>query len=275
MTPKERVALLQKLASGIGVVPTDEAKEAIRYLKSMEKYQPRTSYEGDRMRINNPVVGATPKATYNGMYSEYGFNTDTGMNRSTTPRSKLKTQAITAVNAQLLDAMPSKRQPIKGNILPSRIHFQAIYDDKDEMLERKRRKPTNQRASAYKRFTKGAFSAYPPKNNPFILGGADWTGYTEKIGPTTWQPRSPKGRFMKHVQWDPKDALKPLAAAAGKRVLAGTGPLGWGFATMIEADSIIEGVTGTSPIKAIARVAEDNIKKGLVPKPITLIKPPF
>ena len=274
MTPKERVALLQKLAAGVDVMPTDEAREAIRYLKSMEKYQPRTSVDGDRMRINNSVVGARPKANYNGMYAEYGFSTDTGMKRPTTPRSKLQTSAITAVNAQLLDAMPSARQPIEGNILPSNIHFQAVYDDKDEMLERRRRRPTNQRASAYKRFTNGAFQAYPPKPTPFILGGADWVGYTEKIGPTTWQPKDSKGRFMKYVQWDPKDTLKPLAAAAGQRVLKSF-PLTQGFATILEVDSIVEGVTGTSPIKAIAGIAQDNIKKGLVPKPITLIKPPF
>lgn len=273
MTPKERVALLQKLAAGVDIMPTDEAREAIRYLKSMEKYQPKTHPEGWQMRISNPVVGVKPGSSDHGRYASFGFSTDTGMERPESPRSRLQTNAIKAVNAQLLDAMPSAKQRIPGNTLPSKIEFGAVYDDKDYLLERKRGKPTNQRAAAYKRFTNGAFQAYPETSQAFS-GPMDWTGYTEKIDSNTWQPRSPQGRFMKHVKWDPKDTLKPLAIAAGQRVLRSF-PLTQGFATMLEIDSIVEGVTGTSPIKSIAGIAKDNIKKDLVPKPITLIKPPF
>lgn len=268
--PSTKQLLLQKLSTGTETVPTAEAKEALRYLKSMEKYQPKTHREGHRMRINNPVVGAKPNASYAGQHTSYGFSTDTGMDRPINPRSKLQTQAITAVNAQLLDAMPSARNPIPGNDLPSMIEFGAVFDEKDYRLQKERGKPTNQRASAYKRFTKGAFNAYPSKEQ-FNL---DWSGYTEKIDSNTWQPRNDKGRFMKYVKWDPKDTLRPLATAAGRRILRAN-PYGQAFATILDADNIVEGVTGVSPIKTVAGVAKDNIEQGRVPKPMTLIRPSF
>ena len=278
MTPQERMQLLQKALFTKQGKPTPEALEAIRYLKSMYKYQPKVmvnDYGDGRMRLRNPVIGATVSAGASGPHTEIGFNTDTGLDRPLYKRSQLRTQAITALNAQVLDALPSARNPnprsdIFSKNFPTNLTITAIGDEKDRALSERRGRPVNQRASAYKRFTGGAFQAYPSKSSWF---DSDWYGYTEKIGPTTWQPKNDKGRFMKYVQWDPAKTLKPLITAAGKRVME-SGPLPLRIAAgFMEADSLVEGITGVSPSKEIIKRTKESLKDMYRAAPTTNIGP--
>ena len=67
----------------------------------------------------------------------------------------------------------------------------------------------NQRASAYSRFTKGAFNAVPDRYGNLVIN-------TEKVKsggpgePDTFQPRGEKGRLQKHVKLDLAEPVNRL-----------------------------------------------------------------
>ena len=243
----------------------------------MYQYQPKTminAYGDGRMRLRNPVIGATVTAGAAGPHTEIGFSTDTGLERPLERRSRLQTSAIRALNAQALDALPSARNPnpasgASSRNFPTAISFEAITDEKDQRLSRERGRPTNQRASAYKKSTGGAFNAYPPKH----WFNTDWPGYTEKIDNDTWQPKDSRGRYQKYVKWDPAKALDPLTRAARQRIMQyGPGPLR-AAAIWMEADNLIKGATGVSPTKTVINGTIDALANMYRTKPDMNIGP--
>ena len=253
MTPQERILLLQKLASPKGM-PTAEARQAIDMLKGLYRNPAKVHSEDGLIRVRNPITGiqADAMSTMDDK-TDIQFKTkDTYYDRPDSPRSRVQLAGIEATMGQLLDAIPSTREQVgKPGAVSSQLTFEAISDRKDNFRSQLRGKPVNQRASAYKRFTGGALQAYPPGKNSW---GLDWPGYTEKIGPTTWQPKDSKGRYMKYVQWDPTSSLNNLKRLAqGTKLVPGAGRFAQILDGVMTADSIVEGVTSVSPTKEVMK----------------------
>ena len=275
MTPQERLFLLQKLAAtGPGKVSTAEARQAIEMLQSLYRNPPKTYSEDGLIRVRNPVTGIQADA-FSTMddKTDIQFKTkDTYYDRPGSPRSRVELAGIEATMGQLLDAIPSTREQVgKPGAVSSQLVFEAVTDEKDRNRSSLRGRPVNQRASAYRKFTGGALQAYPPKQGHV---GLDWPGYTEKIGPTTWQPKDSKGRFMKYVQWDPTSSLNNLKRLAqSTRLIPGASQ----FATILDgvmtADSIVEGVTGVSPTKEVMKGTVETLADMYRTKPTTNIGP--
>ena len=273
MTPQERILLLQKLASPQGM-PTAEARQAINMLKGLYRYPAKVHSEDGLIRVRNPITGiqADAMSTMDDK-TDIQFKTkDTYYDRPGSPRSRVQLAGIEATMGQLLDAIPSTREQV-GNLgaVSSQLVFEAVTDEKDRNRSRLRGKPVNQRASAYKKFTGGAFQAYPPKKGHV---GLDWPAYTEKIGPTTWQPKDSKGRFMKYVEWDPKSSLNNLKRLAqGTKLVPGAGQFAQVLDGVMTADSIVEGVTGVSPTKEVMKGTVETLADMYRTKPTTNIGP--
>ena len=273
MTPQERLLLLQKLASPQGM-PTAEARQAIEMLKSLYSNPAKVYSEDGLIRVRNPVTGiqASAMSTMDDK-TDIQFKTkDTYYERPGSPRSRVQLAGIEATMGQLLDAIPSTREQV-GNLgaVSSQLVFEAVTDEKDRNRSRLRGKPVNQRASAYKKFTGGAFQAYPPKGKHV---GLDWPAYTEKIGPTTWQPKDSKGRFMKYVEWDPKSSLNNLKRLAqGTKLVPGAGRFAQVLDGVMTVDSIVEGVTGVSPTKEVMKGTVETLADMYRTKPTTNIGP--
>ena len=275
MTPQERVLLLQKLASPQGM-PTAEARQAIDMLKGLYRYPPKVEPDMGGITIRNPVTGISADAITSGNYGDktsVSFRThDTYYDRPAQPRTRVQQAGIQATMGQLLDAIPSTRAQVNNlGAVPSQLWFEAITDRQDVLKSDLRGKPVNQRASLYSRNTRGALQAYPPKQGHV---GLDWMGFTEKIGPTTWQPKDSKGRFMKYVQWDPKSSLNNLKRLAqGTKLVPGAGRFAQVLDGVMTADSIVEGVTGVSPTKEVMKGTVKTLANMYRTKPTTNIGP--
>lgn len=212
---QQRAELLKRLGSA-GPEQTPDAKEALRILNSLQKNQPQTTRDG-RVGIKNPTTrifaGLTPTAKGNEvMFS----NLDTNMKRNPVPAKGVKLLGIRATINQLIDQIPTARNAPPGQSkAASTYSFSPIKDLEDVKKSVRRDKDVNQRASAYKRFTKGAFQAFPDATGEQV-------GYGERIDQTTFQPRDAKRRFGKYVNFDPTDVVRQLGTAAGRRAVAKT-----------------------------------------------------
>lgn len=247
--PDNRTALLKEL-----VKSDPNSQRARQILDSLRKFQPKTNRSGTYVR--NPVTGITATATrYDPRFNSVVFDsTKTGFRRPKTPNSALDQLGIRATINQVINELPTREQA-KQTGITNQYEFEPLKDARDK-------REGNQRASAYKRATRGAFDAQPRKD------GA-WRGVGSRIDQDTWQPRNAKGQFGKYVKFNPvtQDNILPrIAKEAGrmtaKRALGSINPVAQGLMT---ADDLIEGVTGFSPteltIKGSQKTLEDMYKE--------------
>lgn len=272
----ERVALLQKLGQPVADVPTAEAAQALKILQSLQDYPPQ-KLSGERVGIKNPVTrtlgSLTPDAGGNVVVFE---DLDTKFAR--TKGSKIDALGKQATINQLINEIPTKpeRKAANSPYIDSRYTFSPLRDSKDMRKEARTGKPTNQRASAYQRSTKGAFTAYPRYDD---FGRPDYVGYGERIKETTWQPRDAQRRFAKHVQFDTTDVVRQLGEigarkAAARGIAATFGPKAQLAAEAVMlADEFLENLLGTAPSQMFKNYIDQQYAEGKIQTPITLIKP--
>lgn len=268
----ERVALLQKLGSPTATMPTDEAKQALKILQSLQDYPPQ-KLSGKRVGIKNPVTrtlgSLTPDAQGNVVVFE---DLDTKFAR--TKGSKIDALGKQATINQLINEIPTRpeRKAANSPYIDSRYTFSPLRDSKDMRKEARTGKPTNQRASAYQRSTKGAFTAYPRYDD---FGRPDYVGYGERIKETTWQPRDAQRRFGKHVEFNTTDVIKQLGEIGARRaVMRGLArDLGPVAEAAMLADEFLENLLGTAPSQMFKNYIDQQYAEGKIQTPITLIKP--
>ena len=212
---QQRAELLKRLGSA-GPEQTPDAKEALRILNSLQKNQPQTTRDG-RVGIRNPTTRIFAGLTPTDKGNEVMFsNLDTNMKRNPVPAKGVKLLGIRATINQLIDQIPTARNAPPGQSKTASMYsFSPIKDLEDVKKSVRRDKDVNQRASAYKRFTKGAFQSFPDATG-------DNVGYGERIDQTTFQPRDAKRRFGKYVNFDPTDVVRQLGEHAGRRAVAKT-----------------------------------------------------
>ena len=269
----DRVALLQKLGSPTAPMPTDEARQALKILQSLQDYQPQ-KLRGQRIGIKNPVTRTMGSFIPTDQGNAVSFqDLDTKFDR--TKGSKMDALGKQATVNQLINEIPTRpeRKASSNRYVDSRYTFEPLQDQKDMRKQARTGKRTNQRASAYKRFTKGAFTAYPRYPNDRF--DPDYVGYGERIGETTWQPRDAKRRFSKHVQFDTTDVVKQLGEIGARRaVMRGLardlGPVAEGA---MLADEFLEVLLGTAPSEMFKNYIDKQFAEGKIPTPMTLIKP--
>lgn len=218
---QQRAELLKRLGSA-GPEQTPDAKEALRILNSLQSNQPLTTRDG-RVGIRNPTTRMFAKMTPTPKGNEVMFyNLDTGMKRNPVPAKGVKLLGIRATINQLIDQIPTARNAPPGQSKTASMYTFSPIQDLDDVRKSFRRgtdvegrADLNQRGLAYKRFTKGAFQAFPDATGEHI-------GYGERIDQTTFQPRDAKRRFGKYVKFDPTDVLRQLGEQAGRRAVAKT-----------------------------------------------------
>ena len=270
-----RVALLQKLGQPVGDLPTAEAARALKILQSLQDNPPQNA-RARRKLIKNPVTRTQGSMipTSSG-YTIQFKDMDTGYDRpkNQKPVDTLGTQAT--IN-QLINEIPTREERKRvGNRVESRYTFSPLRDEQDAKKERLTGKPTNQRASAYKRNTKGAFTAYPSVEGDYDT----MVGYGERIKETTWQPRDAKRRFGKHVQFDTTDVVRQLGKigarkAAARGIASKFGPKAQAAVEVaMLADDFLENLLGTAPSQMFKNYLDQQFAEGKIPKTITLIKP--
>lgn len=255
LTIKERVALLMGLMSNSPLqIPTADAKQALRILKSLETNTSKT--RGSTKSINNPVTNTTVTMDRGPKGSEVSFKTANGYNRPNKPNTSTQRQGIQATVNQMLSEIP-----IKGGDGDSRYTAWPL-DDEGDLRRRGRRTHENQRAKAYRRMTKGAFALAP--------GATDIMG--NRIGESRWQPRGEKGRYSKAVNFDLTDVVKQLgikgAVRKGARYIPQIGPYLQGYLTI---EDTFKALTGKSPTREFFPQAKRSIKDQSIPRPATLM----
>lgn len=218
---QQRAELLKRLGSA-SPEQTPDAKEALRILNSLQKNQPQTTRDG-RIGIKNPTTriaaGLIPRADGNEIMFK---DLDRQYKRNPVPAKGVKLLGIRATINQLIDQIPTARNAPPGQSKTASMYNFAPIQDVDDFrrdirrgTDVKGRANLNQRALAYKRFTKGAFEAFPDKAGEYV-------GYGERIDQTTFQPRDAKRRFSKYVNFDPTDVVRQLGEHAGRRAVAKT-----------------------------------------------------
>jgi len=265
LTVEERAALftrLLKISDKLNI-PTKQAKEAQKILRSLEVHQPKSTSMSDgsgrAVSIKNPVT----KTKGSIVGGEVMFSVDGSIRRPNTPHSKTALLGIRASVNQLINEIP----PVKGNWKPWESKYSAhpITDSKDMEKESWFNRESNARSKAYDRYTKGAFKAQKNKKGELVIHG-------ERINETTWQPRGPKGRYAKHVKFDPKDVIRQLGKVAGQRQLIGRIPyVGKPLQALLTADDVVKGVTGISPTQEFMEQAHRTIKDRSIPRAATLM----
>ena len=271
----ERVALLQKLGQPVGELPTAEAARALKILQSLQDNPPQNA-RARRKVIKNPVTRTQGSMipTSSG-YTIQFKDMDTMYDRPKY-QSKVDTLGTQATVNQLINEIPTREERKRiGNRVESRYTFSPLQDEIDQAKQELTGKPTNQRASAYKRNTKGAFTAYPQVEGDFDT----MVGYGERIKETTWQPRDAKRRFGKHVQFDPTDIVKQLGEIGARKAAArGIGSMFGPKAQLATeaamlADEFLENLLGTAPSQMFKNYIDQQYAEGKIQTPITLIKP--
>ena len=269
LSVQERANLLFKLGMPTGSKPTPDAKEALRILDSLQRNRPRPHPKGGLINVN-PVTGIATSISPTTKGASLSFqNTTTGYDRPNKPSSKIQQLGIRATVNQMIDEIPTARVDRK---LDSRYTFEPIGDDIiDTRFKDEPGKP-NARAKAYDRFTKGAFKAYPGKNEDLQVG------YGNRIAEDTWQPRTQGGKYGKYVKFDPKDVISRLGKYASGKALSYVPKMGPYMQSLMIGDQLIEGLTGISPYKSFVdhtkkQFAKEDSKKPetWVPRPMTLM----
>ena len=266
MTPEEHFLLLQELR-----VAKPGSARAKEILQSLQTYQPKVTRSG-YVAVTNPVTGirASMAPFEPGGPQEFGFESRTGLTKpGAGVNSKTDILGIRATVNQLLDEIPTARKdniPRLG-IGPNRdrsgyYYFEPIRETSEWGTNR------NQRASTYKRFTRGAFNAQPTSEG--------WKGYGERISQDTWQPRDPKtGRVQKYVKFDPvktDNILGRLAQQAAEKVTVGMA-LGKFAPPLMVLDSVVEGTTGKGLIDRTLEGTQDALTDMFIRQPNTNIAP--
>jgi len=241
-------------------MPIKEAKEALRILNSLQTNTSKT--RGSSKTIVNPVTNT--KVSMNQSSSLRGgndvsFTTASGYERpGGKPNSPTKLQGIQATLNQMLSEIP-----IKGSTGDSRYTATPIFDEKD--LDRSlsgRGSNEGQRAKAYRRMTKGAFTL-PPDND---------TMRGNRLGESKWQPRGVKSRYAKAVHYDLTDVLKQLGIKGATRAAVRSIPaVGQYLSAYMTAEDTIKGLTGKSPTGESIKFAQKSIKDQSMPRPATLM----
>ena len=261
LTIKERAALLMSLMSNSSStqMPTKEAREALKILNSLQTNTSKT--KGPSKIIKNPVTNTKVTMTQNPNArggNDVSFTTGRGYSRPGRPNSPMQLKGIQATLNQMLSEIP-----IKGTAGDSRYTATPIYDEKD--LDRSlsgRGSNEGQRAKAYRRMTKGAFSL-PPDND---------TMRGNRLGESRWQPRGAKSRYAKAVHYDLTDVLKQLGIKGATRAAVQNIPVvGKYLQAYMTAEDMIKGVTGKSPTGESIKFAQESIKDQSMPRPATLM----
>ena len=263
---QERANLLFKLGLPTAGKPTPDAKEALRILDSLQRNRPKPYPKGGLINVNK-VTGIATMLSPGPKGNSLAFqNTTTGYNRPTKSSSKIQQLGIRATVNQMIDEIPTARVDRK---LDSRYTFEPIGDDIiDTRFKDEPGKP-NARAKAYDRFTKGAFKAYPSKNEDVQVG------YGNRISEDTWQPRTQGGKYGKYVKFDPKDVIGRLGKAASSKAASYVPLMGPYMQSLMIGDQLIEGLTGTSPYKAFVDHTKQQFKKEDSKKPKTWVPRPM
>ena len=258
LTIKERAALLMGLMSKSTPtqMPAKDAKEALRILSSLQTNTSKT--RGSSKTIKNPVTNTKVVMSQNPNArggNDVSFTTGSGYERPGKPNSPTKLQGIQATLNQMLSEIP-----IKGSTGDSRYTASPIYDDKDILSGRNSHE--NQRAKAYRRMTKGAFSL-PPDND---------TMRGNRLGESRWQPRGAKSRYAKAVHYDLTDVIKQLGIKGATSAAVKSIPVvGKYLQAYMTAEDMIKGVTGKSPTGEFINQAKRSIKDQSIPRPATLM----
>ena len=271
-----RLALLQKLGSP-NPIPTPEAQQALKILQSLRDFQPQ-QLSGEGIGVKNRVTRTLGSITPDHTGNQVSFQ-DLDTKFARTKGSKMDVLGKQATVNQLINEIPTRpeRKASSNRYVDSRYMFEPLQDQKDMSKQARTGKRTNQRAAAYKRFTKGAFTAYPRYPNDRF--DPDYVGYGERIGETTWQPRDAKRRFAKYVEFDTTDVVKQLgeigARRAAARGIAGTfGPkVQAATEAVMLADEFLEVLLGTAPSEMFKNYIDKQFAEGKIPTPMTLIKP--
>lgn len=263
LTFKERATLLMGLMSKSSPiqVPDKTAKEALKILESLQQNTSTTDNSG-RTSLKNPVtkteVGMTNYGSGRGGGNNIDFSRNDGFARPAKPNTPLQQLGVQATINQLLSEIP-----IKGTG-DSRYEAQPISDSKDFAKSLDGYKGENQRAKAYRRMTKGAFTL--PPDNAMMRGN--------RLGESKWQPRGEKSRYAKAVNYDLTEVLKRLGIKGAQRkavsMIPGIGPY---LQTYMTAEDMFKAITGKSPTGEFIDQAKRTIKDQTIPRPATLMMP--
>lgn len=206
--------------------------KARKILQSLQQYQPTRTRES--IVLNNPVIGIRSILGPNKPGGDYqiAFSGRHGLKLKAKGAALGSPQNLgeRAVLNQLLNELPPK----------SRYNFEAIRE-LDEKPER------NKRASAYRRYTRGAMNAYRTRT-PW--GEEAWYGYGRRIDQDRWQAKDSKGRYTKATKFNPVTAdnlLNKLSqlSATTMRSIYRANPYVQGALT---ADDILKAYTGKGVI---------------------------
>lgn len=246
------------------MLPTPEAVQAKKVLKSLQQKQPLDTGKG--IAVKNPVTGVFGYLKPSDKGLDVGFTTKGGFERPKGPQSRVQQLGVKATVNQLVDQIPTARNNPEN--LDARYTFEAIQDAKDLERDIKREKPlgsTNQRATAYDRMTKGAFKAYPkPADGPLPR----WIGYGERIDQTRWQPRDAKGKYGKYVNFDPTEPVKQLGKIAAQMGAVRFVPqIGKVVQAISTVDDLAEAAFGVRPSQKIVEEQQKQISKTVEKRP--------
>jgi hypothetical protein len=264
---QDRANLLFKLGQPTAGQPTPTAREALSILDSLQQNTPKEYPSGRGLHLKNPVTGIdvqmAPRTKGNYLLFQ---NTDSSFNRPSKLSSKIMQLGIRATVNQMIDEIPTARGDKR---LDSRYTFEPLDDSLEDTRFKNYRGKTNARNKAYDRFTKGAFKAYPRKNE---LGLA---GYGNRISEDTWQPRTQGGKYGKYVKFDTTDVVRRLGKAAVGRAVGIVPRMGPYMQSLMIGDQLIEGVTGTSPYKSFVEYTKQQFAKEDPKKPETWVPRPM
>lgn len=263
LTVKERAALLMSLMSNSSSVqvPDKTAKEALKILKSLQKNTSTLDNEG-RTSLKNPVtkteVGMTNYGAGRGGGNNIEFTRGNSFTRPAKPNTPVQQLGVQATINQLLSEIPIKG---KGD---SRYEAQPVTDSKDFAKRLDGYKGENQRAKAYRRMTKGAFTL--PSDNTMMRGN--------RLGESKWQPRGEKSRYAKAVNYDLTEVLKRLGIKGAQRTALQKIPgIGKYLQTYMTAEDMFKAITGKSPTGEFVNQAQRTVKDQSIPRPATLMLP--
>lgn len=266
LTVQERSALLQSLMSQPSKLdlPTKDARQALKIIKSLQKYQPVTLPTGSKSLVN-PVTNVQAHMVPGPKGNEISFTTNNSLQRPSVPNSRIQALGVRATVNQIADQIPITRNKLVDPQIDNRYTFTPIQDEKDIMREYDTGRPSNQRAKAYQRNTKGAFQAHQNKDGTYV-------GYGTRKADTTWQPRAAGGKFGKFVKFDPADAVRELSKIGVKKAAVRFIPgIGKYLQGMMTFDDLIRGATGKGSIEFFVEEANARIKDKTIPRPATLM----
>lgn len=247
-------------------LPTAEAAQASKVLSSLQDNPPLQTQYGTG--VYNPVTKTFGNLKPTDKGSEVSFFTNGKLERPKGPTSRVQQLGVKATVNQLVDQIPTARN--NPNNLDARYTFNAILDEKDirKNIEIGRYPGQgNQRATAYDKMTKGAFKAYPR----YTDGSAslpEWIGYGERIDQTRWQPRDPKGRYGKYVNFDPTEPVKRLGKLAAQfGVVRYVPQIGKVVQAIDTVDTFVETFTGVRPSQKIVEEQQKQVSKTVDKRP--------